>query len=60
MLALNRTYQEANHSEKYTKLFRIGKTMDGNFKSEEIRLMENGFIPGVLGGLGNALLYFFR
>ena len=33
MLVLNRTYQQANHSERYTKLYRIGKTMDGNYKS---------------------------
>jgi ABC-type protease/lipase transport system fused ATPase/permease subunit len=39
MLVLNRTYQEANHSERYVRLYRIGKTHDGSYKSQEIRLM---------------------
>lgn len=60
MLVLNRTYQEANHSERYVKLFRIGKTHDGSYKSQEIRLMEKGLIRGCFMGIRNVIAYFFR
>jgi hypothetical protein len=60
MMVLKRTYNEVNHSERYTRFFRIGKTPEGSYKSQEIRLMEHGLIPGALKGIWNAVTYFFR
>ena len=60
MLVLSRTYREANYSERYTKLYKISRTTEGSYKSQEIRLMENGLVPGVAEGLKNMVKYFFR
>jgi hypothetical protein len=60
MLVLNRTYREANYSERYPRLYQIGQTNDGSYKSQEIRLMEKGLIKGLCKGINNAIMYFFR
>lgn len=59
MLVLNRTHLEINNTEKFTKFYRIVKTQEGSYKSQEIRLMEKGMLFGVIRGLWNALRYFF-
>ena len=59
MLVLGRSYQEVNHSERFGKLYRIGRTSEGSFKSEEIRLMKRGFVNGICGGIQNVFSYFF-
>jgi hypothetical protein len=60
MLVLNRTYFEINNTEKIKRLYRIGRTQDGSYKSQEIRLMERGLVGGCLKGLSNIFLYFFK
>ena len=59
MLVLSRSYQEANHSERYTRLYKICRTSDGSYKSQEIRLMENGLCKGIVSALFNVFSYFF-
>lgn len=60
MMVLHRTYREINHTEKYKRLYRIVKTSDGNFKNQEIRLMEKGCCMGIASGVANTLKYFLR
>lgn len=59
MLVLNRTYREANQTERYTRLYLIGKANDGSYKTMEIRLMEKGLIGAIAHGIKNTLAYFF-
>ena len=58
MLVLGRSYQEVNHSERFSKLYRIGRTSEGSYKSEEIRLMKKGIVNGICEGIQNAFSYF--
>ena len=58
MLVLSRSYQEVNHSERYVRLYRIGRAMDGSYKSEEIRIMRNGLVMGIWQGIANICTYF--
>jgi hypothetical protein len=51
---------EINNTEKIKRLYKIGRTHDGNFKSQEIRIMEAGFVKGTLTGLKNIISYFFK
>ncbi len=58
MMVLNRSYREANMTERYRKLYRIGKMADGGYKTQEIRLMENGLFVGFSKGITNIIKYF--
>jgi hypothetical protein len=60
MMVLGRTYREINNTEKYKRLYRVVKTSDGNFKSQEIRLLEKGFCLGGVRGIVSAIRYFLR
>ena len=53
MMVLSRSYQEINHSERFGRLYRIGRTYDGSYKSEEIRLMRNGVVNAFWMGIQN-------
>ncbi len=58
MMVLYRTYREINNTEKYKRLYRVVKTNDGNYKHQEIKLFDDGFVTGTIVGIIRVLRYF--
>jgi len=47
-----------NHSERYVRLYQIGRALDGSYKSQEIRILRNGLVLGFWKGISNICTYF--
>mgnify|MGYP003691644761 CR=1 FL=1 len=58
IIAMGRTYQQVNHTEKYEHLYRVVKLKDGTLRNKEIRIFEDGFFIGLLRIVKNAIKFF--
>lgn len=58
-MAMGRTYQQVNHTEKYEHLYRVVKLKDGTLRNKEIRVFEDGFLIGLLRVGKNFLKFLF-
>jgi hypothetical protein len=58
MMVLYRTHREINNTEKYKRLYRVVKTLDGNYKHQEIKILDDGVVTGTIVSIIRVLRYF--